>query len=172
MLGSWVQAGTASLAAQLRSTDPDAVCWSWVPLRQTVGFWRRRMAHETLIHRWDAELGAGIVGQPMEPTVAADGLDEYLDVFAAVTRELNGSPAGPSIGFRCTDTGNEWLLELPASGVCALTRDRFGGAVQLSGRAEGLLLVAWGRLSLEGAGVAVSGDDSIVERWTELLPPM
>jgi len=42
----------------------------------------------------------------------------------------------------------------------------------LVGPAEGLLLVAWGRLAPDAAGVVVAGDVGIIDRWTELLPPM
>jgi uncharacterized protein (TIGR03083 family) len=171
-LGAWVAEGTAALAAQLRATDPAAECWSWWPEGGNAGFWQRRMAQETLVHRWDAEQGAGVTADRMAPEVAADGIDEYLDVFVAVTRMLNSAPAGPSIHFHCTDTDGEWLLELPVGGERVLTREHRKGDIALRGPAEGLLLVAWGRMSPSAAGVDVVGDATVLERWGELLPPM
>jgi uncharacterized protein (TIGR03083 family) len=170
-LGTWAADGTAALAAQLRATDPAAECWSWWPEGTNAAFWQRRMAQETLVHRWDAELGAGITGARMAPDVAADGIDEYLDVFVAVSRLLNTAPAGPPIHLHCTDTEGEWLLELPA-GERVLTREHRKGDVALRGAAEDLLLVVWGRKTPAEAGVDVVGDATVLDRWSELVPPM
>ena len=137
-LTAWVAEGTAALVAQLRATDPAAECWSWHPDERSAGFWARRMAHETLVHRWDAEAGAGTTGAAMDPTVAADGIDEYLDVFVAVTRGLQSSPAGPSFHYDCTDTGDSWFLQLPSAGTRVITREPVECAVRFRGPAEGL----------------------------------
>ena len=171
-LATWVADGTASLVTQLRATDPAAECWSWHPEGRSAGFWARRMAHDTLVHRWDAEAGAGTAGAAMDPAVAADGIDEYLDVFVAVTRGLRSSPAGPSFHYECTDTDDNWFLQLPSEGARVVTREPVECAVHLRGPAEGLLLVAWGRLRPDIAGVKVLGDTHILSRWNELLPPM
>lgn len=171
-LADWVAEGTAAVVAIMRTTDADAECWSWWPERRTAGFWQRRMAQETLVHRWDTELGAGIRGAPMDPAVAADGVDEYLDVFAGMTRLLHAAPAGPSIHVHCTDSDGEWLVELPAEGERVLTRQHAKAAVALRGPAEGLLLTMWGRLDPAAADVEVIGDTDVVNRWGELFPPM
>jgi uncharacterized protein (TIGR03083 family) len=171
-LADWVAEGTAAFVAVLRATDADAECWSWWPEGRTAGFWQRRMAQETLVHRWDAELGAGIGGARMDPAVAADGVDEYLDVFAGMTRVLHAAPAGPSIHVHCTDSEGEWLLHLPAAGERVLTREHTKAKVALRGPAEGLLLMMWGRLDSTAANVEVIGDTDVVNRWGELFPPM
>src|SRR3954454_13196443 len=77
-LRDWVAAGTNALVGALRACGSETECWSWWPDGQTAGFWQRRMAQETLVHRWDTELGAGIDRAPMDPAVAADGIDEYF----------------------------------------------------------------------------------------------
>ena len=171
-LAAWVAEGTAALVAQLRATDPAAECWSWHPDERSAGFWARRMAHETLVHRWDAEAGAGTTGAAMDPTVAADGIDEYLDVFVAVTRGLQNSPAGPSFHYDCTDTGDSWFLQLPSAGTRVVTREPVECAVRFRGPAEGLLLVAWGRVRPDVVRVEVLGDTAVLSRLNELLPPM
>ncbi len=45
----------ADLRALLVARPDSAPTWSWWPADQSVGFWVRRMAHETAVHRWDAE---------------------------------------------------------------------------------------------------------------------
>lgn len=47
--------GYAALAGEFGSHTPEDPGWTWYPPEQTVGFWLRRMAQETVIHRVDAE---------------------------------------------------------------------------------------------------------------------
>jgi len=70
----------ADLRALLVARPESAPTWSWWPPEQTVGFWVRRMAQETAVHRVDAELAAyGLEGAaPVDEDVATDGVDELL----------------------------------------------------------------------------------------------
>ncbi|MEP9364855.1 maleylpyruvate isomerase family mycothiol-dependent enzyme [Nocardioides sp. CN2-186] len=70
---------SAALIAALRAADPAEPAWSWSD-EQTVGFTYRRQAQEALIHRLDAEQTAGQV-TALDPELAADGVDEALDVM-------------------------------------------------------------------------------------------
>ena len=70
---------SADLATALQSADPSEKAWTWAE-DQTVGFIQRRQAHEALIHRLDAEQAAGSV-TPLDPQLAADGVEECLDVM-------------------------------------------------------------------------------------------
>ncbi len=171
-LGAWLTEGTEALVTQLRATDPHAECWSWWPEGRDARFWARRMGQETLVHRWDAEAGAGVDPEPMDPALAADGLDEYLDVFVGINRVLHTAPAGPSVHVHCTDTDGEWLITLPAPGERVLTREHAKGDIALRGGAEALLLTMWGRLTPAAAGIDVAGDASVLEQWTTLFPSM
>ena len=69
----------ARLVAALGNAHPAERAWTW-STEQTVGFTYRRQAHEALIHRLDAEQTAGRVS-PLDPELAADGVDECLDVM-------------------------------------------------------------------------------------------
>jgi uncharacterized protein (TIGR03083 family) len=175
-LGAWLAEGTQALVSALRATDPEAECWSWWPEGRTAGFWRRRMAQETLVHRWDAEAGAGVHGAPMDPAVAADGVDEYLDIFVSTSRAAAKAPAGPTFHLCATDTRDEWWLRLPSEGEREVVRTvpahAVSGQATLRGQAEDLLLTAWGRLTPAAAGVAVGGDVEAVAHWADYCPPM
>src|SRR5215469_10660198 len=74
---AWLRAGAARIVEAVREAGGDLV-WSFtgpVP----AGFWIRRMAHETLVHRADAQLAAGKQPEPLiEAEVAADAIDEWL----------------------------------------------------------------------------------------------
>ena len=66
----------------LTGPDADQACWSWHPDGHRVGWVRRRQAHEALIHRVDAEQTLAAAGGPapgpIDPELAADGVDEIL----------------------------------------------------------------------------------------------
>ena len=169
-LADWVRSSTSALVAQLDATTPEDHCWTWYPDDQTVGFWARRMAHETLVHRWDAERGAGVEVAPMDPAAASDGIDEMLDVFVGLTRVLFEAPgAGESAHLHCTDTEGEWLITFPAPSERVVTREHAKGDVAFRGSAEALLLFLWGR---DGGAVEVVGDQAVADRWRELIPAM
>jgi uncharacterized protein (TIGR03083 family) len=170
-LGTWVAEGTAALVDQLQRTPHDATCWSWWPDGQTAAFWARRVALETLVHRWDIERGAGVAVVPADPALAADGIDEYLDIMVGMMRQVHTAPgAGETAHVHCTDTPGEWLIEFPEAGKRTLRREHAKGDVAFRGPAEGLLLYLWGRLPADEAGVETIGDASIAARWHELVP--
>ena len=168
----WSSSGTASLLEQLSSVPADAECWSWYQPGRSVGWWARRMAHEAVVHRADTDAAQGReFSVPSE--VAADGIDEYLDVFVAASRAANDAPAGPMVSIECSDRSDRWWLDLSCRGERAVSREARGGSVRIRGTAGQLLLVLWGRVSATGApGVEVSGDVGALDRWSELVPPM
>lgn len=65
-----------SLLAELSDHDVDEPSWTWWPPDQTAGFWYRRMAQETVIHRVDAELSHDVV-TAVDPALAVDGVDDH-----------------------------------------------------------------------------------------------
>jgi uncharacterized protein (TIGR03083 family) len=172
-LGAWLADGTAALVRAVRAAEPAEPAWSWWPSDATVGFWARRMAHETLVHRWDAERGAGIDAASVDVALAADGVDEFLEIFVATTRALHRAPgAGETVHVHCTDTDGEWLIALPAPGTYEFRREHSKGDVALRGPAESLLLFCWGRVTADEAGIEIIGDASIARRWRDLAPAM
>ena len=169
---SWFRAGTDSLLEQLSSAAADAQCWSWYEPGRRVGWWARRMALEAVVHRWDAEAAQGVESS-IAPDVAADGIDEFLDVFVAASRSAHDAPAGPTVAFACSDRGDAWWLDLSVRGGRTVSRDARAASVQIKATAERLLLMVWGRLPASaGAGVEVSGEGQLLDRWSELVPPM
>ena len=170
---AWFAAGTEALVAQCRVAPPTEACWTPHPdVGSTVEFWTRHMANETLVHRWDAEAGAGIAGPAMDPAVAADAVDEHVGLFVGATRDIHGAPAGPAVCIACTDADQQWYLDLADAGRCTVHREPIDVGLTLRGGAEALLLLLWGRLDAEHAGVDIDGDRAVLARWTELVPPM
>jgi len=168
----WFRSGTASLVGQLSRVPADAACWSWFASGGHVGWWARRMAFETLVHCWDVD-AAQEHASMVAPDIAADGVDEYLDVFVEASRALADASAGPTIAFECSDRADRWWLDLSVHGHRTLYRDPRAASVQIRGTAQELLLFLWGRVpASDAAGVAVLGDVEVLDRWSELIPPM
>ena len=79
--------------------------------------WARRQAHETAIHRVDAQLAAGIPVTACAPAFAADGIDELLVLFVPRRgAKLRADPPA-TLAVGCTDVDASWLLRLDADGV-------------------------------------------------------
>lgn len=168
---AWFADGTTHLLEQLASVPRDDQCWTWYRSDQSVGFWQRRMAHETLIHRWDVQAALGGRVDPIEPAVAVDGIDEYLDVFVSSSRAGAGAPAGPTIGIQCTDVNVAWTLRLPERGKSSMLRSSASADVILRATAADLLLFVWGRLPAPDSAKIISGSAELADLWTTLIPP-
>lgn len=69
------------LVGEFAAREPADQALTWYEPDQTVGFWLRRMAQETVIHRLDAELAAGVAHAPIPTDLAEDGIDEVLVRF-------------------------------------------------------------------------------------------
>jgi uncharacterized protein (TIGR03083 family) len=89
------------LIAEFRTRQPTDPTPTWYDLDETVAFWIRRMAQETVVHRIDAELAAGLPVTPVPDDLAVDGVDEVLKRFlgydaGALDRVEGGHLAGDS----------------------------------------------------------------------------
>lgn len=158
------------LAELMASVSPDMPVWTWWPPDQTAGFWQRRMAHETAVHRWDAELAFG-APQAIEPELARDGVDEVFDVMApaSVRWAEDARPgAGETYHLHRTDGEGEWLVRFEGKTV-KVTREHAKGDVAARGTASELLLFLWGRIGSER--LEVLGDAALLDRYFELVPP-
>jgi uncharacterized protein (TIGR03083 family) len=100
------------LGETLAAKAPDVPAWTWSE-DQTVGFIRRRQAHEALIHRVDAELTTG-TRSPMDPRLSADGIDEALRVmYGGMPSWGTFTPEGATaLRLKTTDTGDSWMIRL------------------------------------------------------------
>jgi uncharacterized protein (TIGR03083 family) len=155
--------------ARRRPEDPAGS--SWYAPDQTVGFWIRRMTHETVIHRIDAELGIGSPVTPVPADLAVDGIDELLKVFVAYSVEEWGDyftdVLGGSPGRTCTvrTEGAAWRVRT-GPGLFAV-EDGVGddaAHVTVSGPPSAVLRWLWNRESaVEPSGVTVDGALEAVE---------
>jgi uncharacterized protein (TIGR03083 family) len=146
----------AELVETIANEDPDAFCWNWSEQDLRVAFWARRMANETSVHRWDAQLAHG-APRPIDADVATDGVAEMLDMI--LPRHLSRLPQEALHGtfkVEATDTGRVWGGRLHPDHVEPVTDPRKPDAT-IRGTASDLVLAFWGR----DVGVEATGDERI-----------
>lgn len=110
---AFYRGASRDLGEVLAAVPGSARAWTWSQ-DHTVGFIRRRQAHEALIHRVDAELTAGS-RSPMDPYLSADGVDEVLRIMYGGDVPDWGAftPGGGTVlRVQATDTGDWWLVTL------------------------------------------------------------
>jgi uncharacterized protein (TIGR03083 family) len=136
--------------------DPAA---TWYGPDQTVGFWIRRMCHETVVHRVDAELVAGLELAPVPEDIALDGIEEFLGLFLSFLSHewpdhfadlLPGADPRP---VTIAAGGREWTVTAGPEGIAVdeyLVPDdsayERSEAARISGEPSEVLLWLWGRM--------------------------
>src|SRR5262250_2832589 len=112
----WLRDGAARLAETVRAGGGPV----WTHLGPgPASYWARRMAHETAVHRADAQIAAG-TRPVIDPEIAADGIAEWLSFLPAVQPGNPGIlPEGKLAHFHVTDEGvdGEWLIRGGRDGV-------------------------------------------------------
>lgn len=157
----WFEAGVHELVSTLERVDPEQPVWTLSDDRRAA-FWHRRMAHETALHRWDAQ-SAHDAAAAVDPDLGVSALEESLDTY--VTRRLDGqdvSGAGERVLLRCTNRPVSWRITLEPSAVRVTTQAAVEEAAdaEISGSASDLWLFVMGRLplsALEAAGDPEAG---------------
>jgi uncharacterized protein (TIGR03083 family) len=147
------------LVEEFAARDPAEPSGTWYGPDQTVGFWIRRMAQETVIHRIDAELGAREQVTPVADDLAADGIDELLKVF---------------VGYGVSESADRFTEALKDSSgrSCLITVSAGAGNLGVSW----LVSTSPGQFSVDGGpgmrisgtvtpDVTVSGTPTDVLRW-------
>jgi uncharacterized protein (TIGR03083 family) len=166
---AWFRAGHAALVETLSTADPGLRCATFMDAPSPLAFWARRQAHETAIHRADAESAAGIrPGYP--PDFAADGIDELIMGFGQRRKYRPPAEREGSLDVRTTDTGHAWHVATEEGRIQA--RREPGGSDSassaqgsVSGPASGLYLFLWNRSEAAQAGVTIAGDPGFLALW-------
>jgi uncharacterized protein (TIGR03083 family) len=161
----WHDSIRAELEQLLAELGPDAACWTWMEGagEGSSGAWARRMAHEALVHRVDAEAVQGGPNADAAPGLAVDGINEILTWMSGDPNVLTAEGANDgAAGSLLVDFGHGgWLVELP-DGAQTVSPIGSGAAAdaRLVGDAFALDLALWGR----PADVEESGDDAVLAR--------
>jgi uncharacterized protein (TIGR03083 family) len=166
---AWFRAGHAALVETLSTADPGLVCATFMDAPSPLAFWARRQAHETAIHRADADSASGVRPQ-YDPDFAADGIDELIMGFGQ-RRKYRPSPGHDgSMLVRTTDTGHAWYVGTEDGRIQA--RRESGGsdsadpaACTVVGPASGVYLFMWNRSDAAQTDITISGDPGFLDLW-------
>jgi uncharacterized protein (TIGR03083 family) len=159
--------GYRELTAEFAARPPDEASLTWFGPDQTAGFWIRRMAQETVVHRMDAQLAAGEPVTPAPDDLAIDGVDEVLKRFveygAAKWPEEyetieGGHPAGADGTAAVVVTAGpaSWTVRPAPASVRVADGGDEGARAVVSATADGMLRWLWGRA--DDSVITVTGD--------------
>jgi uncharacterized protein (TIGR03083 family) len=163
-VSAWLDEYTELLAA-LDAVDPELPAWNWAPQSKKAIFWHRRMAHETAVHRWDAQMAGGRA-EPIEAKLASDGVTEVLDTWLPAGHRIGEVDRSGMIALHATDVDQVWYVRLRGAGVALLDTDTLLDTddhherVTASGPASDLVLALFGRIAFDT--LDVGGDLSLL----------
>jgi uncharacterized protein (TIGR03083 family) len=183
-LEEFYQSASRELAKALANTPPQTPAWTWAEDR-TVGFIRRRQAHEALIHRVDAELTAGS-RSGMDPRLSADGVDEALRIMYGgdlPAWAMFDADDAKTLRIHAIDTDDSWFLTLghfsgtdpvpqrsydQEPGIHVAEKDEGGAAAStIAGTAADLDCWLWGRPTLNP--IDRSGNSAVFTAFDALI---
>jgi uncharacterized protein (TIGR03083 family) len=166
---AWFEDGHRTLTRTLTAAGPETDCWHFLPAPSPVAFWARRQAHETAVHRLDAEAARGGEAGPVAAEFAADGIDELLRGFHARRSSRVRCPEPRLLRVRATDVaGAVWTVRLSEDPPVTV-RGSDGGETatrpdcELSGPAADLYAALWNRAPFP----TVTGDAATATLWRE-----
>ncbi|HEX8864823.1 MAG TPA: maleylpyruvate isomerase family mycothiol-dependent enzyme [Lentzea sp.] len=164
-LGPWLIDGAQSLAAALQAVDPDEMI-ATLAGHPGPRLWARRMAQETVIHRWDAEHALRVPFE-IEHDLAADNLTEWAQFalpfaflrWPAETASLVGP--GNTVHLHATDFDCELVLDLTGPRP-SMREAHEKAAVAVRGPVAALMLTVYRRRPVDG--LEVFGDRDLLDR--------
>ena len=167
----WLRAGAALIIGAAREAGSDPVWTFDGPL--PASFWARRMAHETAVHRADAQITAGREPE-FDADLAADAIDEWLGSMSGTgpsDSRVDALPDGAVLHVHVTDEGvdGEWLVRREGDAV-TVEPGHGKGDVVVRGPAGRVLLVLLRRVQPDDPQVEVLGDAALLTGWLARTP--
>jgi uncharacterized protein (TIGR03083 family) len=174
---AWINAGAGRVIDAIAAAGDDQV-WAFGRLAPA-SFWARRQAHETAMHRIDAELAVGY-SVALDPDLAADGIDEWLGSVSSPGYRLRGDgtralPAGAALHLRAVSAaqpdaaGAEWVVRSTGERL-SLQRGPGKADVSVCGPADRLLLALVRRAPANDPALAITGDAALFSGWLAGTP--
>jgi uncharacterized protein (TIGR03083 family) len=161
-LVGWYRQGLTELLQAL-SVDPETPAWTFSgAAASNVGWWQRRQALETAVHRFDSQTASRDRPDPIGAELSVLGIDELIAQFLESRAEMAGLKG--TFHLHATDVPGEWWLDFEAPGLAA-RREHAKADTAVRGPASGLYLWMWNRQSPDEAGLEVFGRPETVAAW-------
>jgi uncharacterized protein (TIGR03083 family) len=169
-LEEYLRSGLAGLLDELRAHEPGERAPTWWPADETYGFWRRRMAHETTIHRIDVQAAGGREPSGIADDIAVDGVDEILSLWFGHRLSMLGLSGTRVASIAVRTAGQSWIVHTGPSAITAWKCSAAEAAqaeATVSGYPAQVYLWLWGRAS--PAAIGTEGDmDAVGQLWALL----
>lgn len=168
-LVDYLRVGLSAVVDELSRHDPLEGCPTWWPEHQNYGFWCRRLAHETTVHRYDVQMGSAKVAiGGIPPQVALDGVDEVLTLWFTHRLGVLGVADLRPARVAIHTGGRRWIAQSTPTGTSAWRADGDEKVDAIvSSDPAGMYLWLWGRRP--GADVVEAGDLAAVAQLRDLL---
>jgi uncharacterized protein (TIGR03083 family) len=168
-LAGWLREGCSTLADALAAAPDDLECWTFLPAPSPRAMWARRQAHETAIHRVDAELASRTAVTAFAPAFAADGVDELLTCFVPRRSTKLVAESEATLLVQCTDNDAGWVLRIGPGGVSTAPAPGGGkdGDCSVGGTATDLYGALWSRSGPEE--LTIRGDTAVLELFLDTV---
>lgn len=150
----WYVCSRRTFADALAATGPDGPAWTWWGDPRTTGAIARHQVQEACVHRWDAQVAAGLDGAPLPHDAAVDGVEEFLTVsLPAWPPPWEGDPT--SVGLHA-EGARPWLLVGADGAITARPYDPqvTTPAATVTASAGDIVLLLYGRVPVRKLDVA------------------
>lgn len=168
-LSPWLVEGAELLAETMLPVDRRAMIAVLRPGQPGPDFWSRRMAHETVMHRFDAFEALGLPFA-IDERIAYDALWEWMNTIVDIIFDLRPAAAAllgsGRVCFETTDTAQEWTVDLSGEEP-RLVEDSEKAAVTVRGPAFDLVLALYRRRGVEG--LEVNGDAALLKEFLNAM---
>ncbi|MBN0043594.1 maleylpyruvate isomerase family mycothiol-dependent enzyme [Streptomyces actuosus] len=173
----WYRDSHRRLMSTLAAAPHDITAWTFFPAPppspSPLAFWTRRQAHETAVHRYDAETardGDPVAGEPaagftagLPVEFAVDGIDELLCGFHGRPKSRVRTIEPRLLRVRTTDADAVWTVRLSTEPPVTAPGAAGSADAELAGPAGQLYLALWNRIPVP----QVTGDAALAELWQE-----
>ncbi len=170
-LVEYLRAGHREILTELSAHDPAEGAPTWWPLDQTYGFWYRRLAHESAVHRIDVQQAAATMtvgAYSIDDEIAYDGVDEILSLWFTHRLGVLGVTNSWTGRVAVVAGRRRWIAQIAATGTASWPAEPGEPAdASVSSDPAGMYLWLWGRRS---SGTATpDGDHAGVSQLWHLL---
>jgi uncharacterized protein (TIGR03083 family) len=171
-LAAWYAAHLDTTLRILTTARADAAAWTFSSLGDhRVAWWRRRLAVELAIHRWDmqqaASPGSNRALPPLDGTIAAAGIEEFLTEFLpGLLSQPDIAGITGSLHLHATDGDSEWWVNLDdKERAVAVAGHRKADTAVRASRSD---LLLWLTNRQEPAALDIQGRPEVAARWVQL----
>lgn len=170
----YLRIGLTALLDELTTHEAGQYAAGWWPADETYGFWSRRMAHETTVHRTDVQAAVGVDITEISEDIAVDGIDEVLSAWFGRRLPMLGLSGTVTKSVAIQTSGHTWIARAgPEETIAYYCSAAESGSVidsvdsVVSGEPMSVYLWLWGRVG--HFAVEWDGDpDAIAQLWALL----